>query len=66
MSKSDITDCIESLEDIYNKVDAMYPKDERKMYEEMIEYLAKNIPSTDVQYNKVRVHIIRSLPNNTH
>ena len=60
MSKSDITDCIESLEDIYNKVDAMYPKDERKMYEEMIEYLlSKGLTKT---YLPERLEIVSEMP----
>ena len=47
MSKSDLTDCIETLEDIYKKVDEMYPKEERGMYEQMIRYMKKNVPTSD-------------------
>ena len=47
MSKSDLTDCIETLEDIYKRVDEMYPKEERGMYEQMIRYMKKNVPTSD-------------------
>ena len=47
MSKSDVSDVIESLEDIYKKVDEMYPKEERGMYEQMIRYMKQNVPTSD-------------------